>query len=58
MKATIEAQVSIDATDSAELFRLFVSGCGGTGKSFLIQTVRARVQAATGKDVVLLHPLE
>ena len=24
----------------AELFRLFVSGCGGTGKSFLIQTIR------------------
>ena len=36
VKATIEAQVSTDATDGAELFRLFVSGCGGTGKSFLI----------------------
>ena len=42
----------MDATDGAELFRLFVSGCGGTGKSFLIQTIRALVQAATGKDVV------
>ena len=29
VKATIE-QVSTDATDGAELFRLFVSGCGGT----------------------------
>ena len=52
VKATIEAQVSTDATDSAELCRLFVSGCGGTGKSFLIQTVRAWVQATTGKVVV------
>ena len=56
VKATIEAQVSTDATDGAELFRLFVSGCGGTGKSFLIQTVRAWVQATTGKDVVVAAP--
>ena len=28
VKATIEAQVSTDATNGAELFRLFVSGCG------------------------------
>ena len=56
VKATIEAQVSTDATDGAELCRLFVSGCGGTGKSFLIQTVRAWVQATTGKDVVVAAP--
>ena len=54
VKATIEAQVSTDA--GAELFRLFVSGCGGTGKSFLIQTIRAWVQAATGKDVAVTAP--
>ena len=44
--------MSMDAIDSAEPFRLFVSGSGGTGKSFLIQTIRAWVQVATGKDVV------
>ena len=56
VKATIEAQISTDATDGAELCRLFVSGCGGTGKSFLIQTVRAWVQATTGKGVVVAAP--
>ena len=56
VKATIEAQVSTDATDGAELCKLFVSGCGGTGKSFLIQTVRAWVQSTTGKDVVVAAP--
>ena len=58
VKATIEAQVSTDATDGAELCRLFVSGCGGTGKSILIQTVRAWVQATTGKGFVVTAPLE
>ena len=43
VKGPIEAQVSTDATDSTELCRLFVSDCGGTGKSFLIQTVSLRL---------------
>ena len=56
MKTTIEAQVSTGARDDAELCMLFISGCGGTGKSFLIKTIRARVQVATGKDVIVAAP--
>jgi len=36
--------------------RLFVSSCGGTGKSYLIKTIRAWVQAITGKDVAVATP--
>ena len=53
VKTAIEAQVS---TDSADLCRLFVSGCGETGKSFLIKTVRGWVQATTGKNVIVAAP--
>ena len=56
VKTTIEAQVSTGARDDAELCRMFISGCGGTGKSFLIKTVRAWVQVATGKDVIVAAP--
>ena len=56
VKTTIEAQVSTGARDDAELCRMFISGCGGTGKSFLIKTIRAWVQVATGKDVIVAAP--
>ena len=54
---TIEAQVSTEVKVDSELCRLFVSGCGGTDKSFLIKTIRAWVQqATTGKDVIVAAP--
>lgn len=56
VKASIEGQVSADGTNSVELCRLFVSGCGGTGKSFLIQTIRSQKQEKM--LLLLLHPLE
>ena len=56
VKTTIEAQVSTEVKVDTELCRLFVSGCGGTGKSFLIKTIRAWVQATTGKDVIVAAP--
>ena len=56
VRATIEAQASTDTTSSAELCRLFVSGCGGTGKSYLIKTIRSWIQVNTGKNVVVTAP--
>ena len=56
MKTAVEAQVSTEVTVDSELCRLFVSGCGGTGKSFLIKTIRAWVQVSTGKDVIIAAP--
>ena len=46
----------VGSIGDAEISRLFVSGCGGTGKSYLIKTISAWVQAKTGKDVVVAAP--
>ena len=56
VKTAVEAQVSTEVTVDSEVCRLFVSGCGGTGKSFLIKTIRAWVQVTTGKDVIVAAP--
>ena len=56
VKTVIEAQSTATTTTDTEILRLFVSGCGGTGKSFLINTIRAWVQTATGKDVAVAAP--
>ena len=56
VKTAIEAQVSTGVKVDSELCRLFISGCGGTGKSFLIKTIRAWVQLTTGKDVIVAAP--
>ena len=54
IKTTITNQIS----GSTEIVCLFVSGSGGTGKSFLIKTVRAWVQKETGRILLLLHQQE
>ena len=33
-----------------------MSGCGGTGKGYLIKTIRSWVQVSTGKNVVVATP--
>ena len=55
---SIKAQISdaADADVNAHTVRLFVSGCGGTGKSFLIKTIREWVLNATNKGVAILAP--
>ena len=52
IKTTITNQIS----GCTEIVRPFVSGSGGTGKSFLIRTVRAWVQKEIGKDVAVAAP--
>ena len=56
VKMIIENQQTVGSSGDAEILRLFVSGCGGTGKSYLIKTIRAWVQTTTGKDVAVAAP--
>ena len=53
VKTIIESQQTVGSSGDAEILRLSVSGCGGTGKSYLIKTIRAWVQTTTGKDVAV-----
>ena len=56
VKTIIKSQQTVGSSGDAEILRLFVSGCGGTGKSYLIKTIRAWVQATSGKDVAVAAP--
>ena len=53
---SIKAQISDAADVTAHTVRLFVSGCGGTGKSFLIKTISEWVLSTTNKGVAVLAP--
>ena len=53
---SIKAQISDAADVNAHTVRLFVSGCGGTGKSFLIKTIREWILNATNKGVAIVAP--
>ena len=53
---TIKVQITGATDGTADCVRLFVSGCGGTGKSFLIKTIREWVLTATDKGVAILAP--
>ena len=52
----IKAQVDGTTDSTAAIVRLFVSECGGTGKSFLIKTITEWVLTATDKRVAVLAP--
>lgn len=43
-------------SNNGEVMRLFVSGEGGTGKSFLIKTIRCWVKQVIGKDTAVAAP--
>ena len=53
---SIKVQISDAADVTAHTVCLFVSGCGGTGKSFLIKTIREWVLSTTNKGVAILAP--
>ena len=55
-KVTCAIQAQANGTTDSTAVRLFVSGCGGTGKSFLIKTIREWVLTATDKGVAVLAP--
>ena len=52
----IQAQVNGTTDSNAVTVRLFVSGCGGTGNSFLIKTIREWVLSAAHKGVAVVAP--
>jgi len=57
VKGTIQAQINVITDDSsAATVHLFVSGCGGTGKSFIINTIREWVLSATDRGVAVVAP--
>ena len=53
VKSSVEAQLSGTTTVPIQMF---VSGCRGTGKSFLINTIRTWVLSATDKGVAVITP--
>ena len=56
VKTIIKSLQTVVSSGDAEIFRLFVSDCGGNGKNYLIKTIKAWVQATTGKDVAVAAP--
>ena len=52
----IKAQTTGATDGTADCVRLFVSECGGTGKSFLIKTIREWILTITDKGVAVLAP--
>jgi len=56
VKDAVLSQMSPTTEDPTEVLRMFVSGSGGTGKSFLIKTIKAYVQSTTSKDVAVAAP--
>ena len=55
LHAALKLKSVSDAADvNAHTVRLFVSGCGSTGKSFLIKTIREWVLNGTNKGVAIL----
>jgi len=57
VKLVIEDRTRSTSDTPAALLQMFISGCGGTGKSFLIKTIKAWVQLATVKDVAIAVPM-
>ena len=54
----IQAQVNGTTDSYAATIYLFVSGCGGTGKSVLIRTITEWVLSATDKSVAVFAPTD
>ena len=54
----IQAQVNGTTDSCAATIYLFVSGCGGTGKSVLIKTITEWVLSATDKSVAVVAPTD
>ena len=52
----VQAQCTSPSTENAKPMRMFVSGCGGTGKSYLIKTIKAWICSTTDKHVAITAP--
>ena len=56
VRNSVHAQCLTSQADNTEPLRMFISGCGGTGKSYLIKTIKAWVSSATDKHVAVTAP--
>ena len=52
----VQTQCKSSQIENAEALRMFISGCGGTGKSYLIKTIKTWVCTATEKHVAVTAP--
>jgi len=50
----LRAHLSAGANVDAEILKHFVSGCGGTGKSFIIKTIRACWGTGNNREGVIV----
>ena len=56
VKNSVQIQCLSLQAQNAKPLRMFISGCGGTGKSYLIKTIKAWVSSATDKYVAITAP--
>ena len=56
VKNSVQIQCLSLQAQNAKPLRMFISGCGGTGKSYLIKTIKAWVSSATDKHVAITAP--
>ena len=52
----VHSQCTSPLNENAQPCRMFISGCGGTGKSYLIKTIKAWVCLVTDKHVAVTAP--
>ena len=56
VRNSVHAQCLTSQADNTEPLRMFISGCGGTSKSYLIKIIKAWVCSATDKHVAVTAP--
>lgn len=56
IKNHVHTQCTLSQTENVQPLRMFISGCGGTGKSYLIKTIKTWVCSATHKHVAVTAP--
>jgi len=56
VKGAIQVHINGVTDDSAATVYLFMSGCGGMGKSFLINTIREWILSTTDRGVAVVAP--
>ena len=56
VRSRVHTQHLSSQMENTEPLRMFISGCGGTGKSYLIKTIKAWVSSVTDKHVAVTAP--
>ena len=56
VRSRVHTQHLSSQMENTEPLRMFISGCGGTGKSYLIKTIKAWVSSVTDRHVAVTAP--